>query len=59
MSQPSIFDPWNQEMTRELDDGVVEVYCAEAERWVLACRCGPHTECPEHLGNCVMERSAP
>jgi hypothetical protein len=58
MSQLTIFDPWNQEMTRELDDGVLEVYCPEVERWVLACQCGPHIECPEHLLNCAMERSA-
>jgi hypothetical protein len=46
-------DPWNGDLTRETLDGVVEVYCAEVKRWVLACECGPHLQCPEHITNCV------
>jgi hypothetical protein len=47
-------DPWNGDLTRDAGDGVVEVYCRDAGQWVPACQCGPHVECPEHLGNCAV-----
>jgi hypothetical protein len=30
------------------------VWCDVACGWVLACDCGPHEQCPEHLLNCVF-----
>jgi hypothetical protein len=51
-------DPWNGDLTRDEGDGVLEVYCDPVERWVCACPCGPHIDCPEHRFNCVMGRSA-
>jgi hypothetical protein len=35
------------------------VWCELAQAWVLACNCGLHEDCPEHLFNCVIDPVRP
>ena len=53
-----IFDPWNDEQTREGEDGSPEVLRSVTHRWVPACSCGPHVDCPEHYTNCSVRETA-
>jgi hypothetical protein len=39
--------------TTDDHDGLV--WCEDAGKWVAACECGPHEECPEHWLNCKLD----